>query len=99
MKSALALLVAMGVMAFASPQEAQAQFYRGGSGFAISVGSGFNRGFGGFNSGFGGFNSGFNSFNRGGFNSFNRGFGGSSYYRPSYGRSYGGGGFGRGCGY
>ena len=95
MKRALALLVAMGAIALASPQEAQAQFHRGG-GFGISIGTGFNRGFGGFNRGF---NSGFNSFNRGGFNSFNRGFGGSSYYRPSYGRSFGGGGFSRGCGY
>ena len=97
MKSALALLVAMGVMAFASPQEAQAQFYRAGSGFGISIGSGF-----------GGYGGGFNSFNRGGFNNFNRGgFGvGYSSFRPSYnyGRSYyssgyRGGGFGRSCGY
>ena len=101
MKRALALLVAMGVMALAAPQEAQAQYYRGGSGFGISVGS-FGGGYGGFNRGFGGYNS----FSRGGFN---RGFGGGySSFRPSYsyGRSsfggYGGGyrgGYRGGCGY
>jgi hypothetical protein len=106
MKRALALLVAMGVVALASPQEADAQFHRGGSGFAISIGNGFGPGFGpgfggfgpsyGFNRGFGGFN---NSFYRP--SGFNVGY---SSFRPSYsyGRSfYGGGGYrgGRSCGY
>lgn len=102
MKRALALLVAMGVVALASPQEAQAQFYRGGSGFAISVGSGF----GGFGGGYGGFNRGFGGFNQGFYrpSGFNVGY---SSFRPSYnyGRSYyGGGGYrggyggGRSCG-
>lgn len=104
MKRLLALLVALGVVAFASPQEADAQFYRGGSGFAISIGNGFGPGFG---PGFGGFGPAY-GFNRG----FNRGFGGGGFnvgyssFRPAYGyggRSfYGGGhrgGFNRGCGW
>ena len=110
MKRFVAVVAVLAAMIVFTSQESQAQFYRGGSGFSVGFGSG---GFGGFNRGFGGFNRGF-----GGFGSpiygggFNRGFGGSSIgfssfrpsysYRPSYGRSFGGGGFyrgGRSCGY
>ncbi len=100
--------LAIGMMA----EESNAQFYRGGSGFSVGFGngfnsfgrSGFNRGFG--RSSFGGFggsgvriNVGGGGFNQ--FGGFNRGFygGGVPYrsYRPVY-RSSGfyGGGFSRG---
>jgi len=102
------LTIAVATLFVGTAQESQAQFYRGGSGFSISVGN-FGGGFGGFNRGYGGFNS----FNRGfGGSSFNRGFGGGGFgyssfrpvyrsYRPVYGGGFNsfGGGFGRGCGY
>ena len=105
MKRFVILVVAVFAVALMENQ-AEAQFYGGrgfgGSGFSIGFGTGgFNRGFGGFNRGFGGvgFSSGFNR----GFGGFNSGFNsfGPSYrsYRPSYGRSFYGGGFRGGCGY
>ncbi len=104
MKRFAILVVAVFAVALMENQS-EAQFYGGrgfgGSGFAISVGSGgFNRGFGGFNRGFGGvgFSSGFNR-GFGGFNSFGPSYYRPSYYRPSYGRSFYGGGFRGGCGY
>jgi hypothetical protein len=98
MKRLLALLVAMGVVALASPQEADAQFYRGGSGFAISIGNGF----GGFGPGFGGFGPGWGGFGPAyGFRPAGVNFGYSSF-RPVYGynRSFHSGyrgGYGRSC--
>ena len=56
MKQFVILLAAIAMIGFMS-SESQAQFYRGGSGFSISIGSGFGGGGfgrGGFNRGFGG---------------------------------------------
>lgn len=107
MKRFVAVVAVVAAMIVFTSQESQAQFYRGGSGISIGFSSG---GFGGFNRGYGGFNRGFGGVGGpiyGG--GFNRGFGGSglsvgySSFRPTY-RSYarpvyGGGGFGRSCGY
>ena len=109
MKRLVTAIAVFAAMLMFTSQESQAQFYRGGSGFNISIGSGgyggFNRGYGGysgFNRGFGGFNSPYyGGLNRGvsiGYNSFRPSYG-RSYYQPS--RSYyrGGGGHYRGGGY
>ena len=86
MKQFVILLAAVAMIGFMS-SESQAQYYRGGSGFSLSIGSGYG-GFGG-----GGFNRGFGG---GGF------YGGSVYrpvYRGGYGGGYCGGGFNRGYSY
>lgn len=86
MKQFVILLAAIAMIGFVT-SESHAQYYRGGSGFSIGIGSGYGGfGGGGFNRGYGGFNRGFGGY-------------GGSYYRPVY-RSYGGygGGFSRGYG-
>ena len=107
--TAVAVIAAMFVF---TSQESQAQFYRGGSGVSISIGSGgfggLNRGFGGYG-GYSGFNRGFGGFNSPYYGGLNRGLSvGYSSFRPSYGRSFyqptrsyyrGGGGYHRGGGY
>lgn len=105
MKRFAILVVAVFAVALMESQS-EAQFYGGrgfgGSGFALSIGTGgFNRGFGGFNRGFGGvgYSTGFNRGYGGGFGpSFYRPY---SYARPVYypSRSFYGGGFRGGCGY
>lgn len=111
MKRFVAVMAVVAAMFVFTSQESQAQFYRGGSGISIGIGTG---GFGGFNRGFGGYGGGFNR-GFGGFGSpiYGGGFNRSvavtsfrpsysrSYYRPSYNRSFYGGGFSRGrsCGY
>jgi len=87
MNKLFACMIAAAVMTV-SAGDAEAQYRYGGgrSGFGISIGSGFGGYGGGFNRGFYG-------------SGFNRGFGGSGIgisvnsFRPSYGRSFGGGGF------
>lgn len=112
MKFVATLVIAVATLFVGTAQESQAQFYRGGSGFSIGIGTG---GFGGF--GGGGFGPGFYGRPVGGFGG--GGFGGYgvrpgvsfgySSFRPVYGNSfarpvYGGGrnfyrgGGGRGCG-
>lgn len=91
MNKIIACLVAVAAISITAG-ESQAQFYRGGSGISIGIGSGFNSGFGYSN-----FNRGFNrsgvSISVG--NGFNRygGFGGGYGYAPVYrgGGFYGGG--------
>jgi hypothetical protein len=103
MKRFLAIMVALGVVALAAPQEASAHnFYRGGSGFSIGFGTG---GFGGFGPGGFGPYGGFGGFPAYGFrpagvsigySSFRPAYSyGRSYYRPSYSYGYRGG---RSCG-
>lgn len=113
MKFVATLVIAVATLFVSTAQESQAQFYRGGSGFSISVGNG---GFGGFGGGFG---PGFYRAPIGGFGGGFGGYGvrpgvsfGYSSFRPVYGHSfarpvygvYGGGrnfyrgGGGRGCG-
>lgn len=99
MKQFVILLAAVAMTGFMS-SESQAQYYRGGSSFGISIGSGYG---GGFNRGFGGFSGGYGArpvygygggFNRSGINYSRSGYRGG--YSGGYGRSYGGG---RGCRY
>jgi hypothetical protein len=94
MKFAATLIIAVATLFLGTAEESQAQFYRGGSGFSISVGNG---GFGGFGPGFGGFGPGFYGARPiGGFGGFGVpvGFGrpgvsfGYSNFRPVYGRSF-----------
>jgi len=97
MNKLLACLVAVAAISMTA-NESQAQCYRGGSGFSIGVGNGFNSGFGfnNFNRGYGRSVGGLSiSVGNGGFGGFgvpyggiNRGFygGGVPYYaaRPAY---------------
>ena len=103
MKRLVTLLAVVAVTFVFTSQESQAQFYRGGSGFNLSIGTGgFNNGFGGFNNrGFGGspyYGGGFNRGSSFGYSSFRPSYG-RSYYQPS--RSYyrGGKSFNRGGGF
>ena len=50
MKQFVILLAAVAMIGFMS-SESQAQYYRGGSGFSLSIGSGYG-GFGGYGGGF-----------------------------------------------
>ncbi len=93
MNKLLACLIAVVAVSLSS-EESNAQCYRGGSGFSIGVGSGFNNfGYGNFNRGFGRPVGGLSiSVGNGGFGGFgvpiNRGFygGGVPYYaaRPAF---------------